>query len=71
MPRVKAPKDHSEFGGGGGLVDPVRRADRIVGSAAGPTPQGVAEELWEIYATDPSKADENLAEVEIGKLKGV
>lgn len=45
MPYKKVPDDHSEFGGGPGLIDPVLRKDRNV------TPE---QELLEIYATDPS-----------------
>jgi hypothetical protein len=45
MPYSKVPKDHTEFGGGPGLIDPMNRADRTL------TPE---EELIEIYATDPA-----------------
>lgn len=65
MPRTRAPRDHSEYGGGPGIIDPVRRADRAIGQAVGVA----GEELMEIYATDPNLADENLAEVEIGRLR--
>jgi hypothetical protein len=44
------PEDHTEFGGGPGLVDPQLRKDRVFDS------QPYAE-LWEVYATNP--ADEN------------
>lgn len=40
----KAPSDHSEFGGGPGLVDPELRKDRAL------EPR---DQLLEIYATDP------------------
>lgn len=39
------PPNHTEFGGGPGMIDPVMRADRNL------RPE---EELWEIYATDQS-----------------
>jgi hypothetical protein len=47
MPYTKdsIPPDHTEFGGGPGLIDPVLRADRLL------TPE---QELIEIYATNPS-----------------
>lgn len=45
MPYKKAPTDHSEFGGGPGLIDPVLRSDRLLEGH---------QELLEIYATDPS-----------------
>lgn len=46
MPYSKGsiPPDHSEFGGGRGLIDPVRRADRVLEPY---------EQLMEVYATDP------------------
>lgn len=69
MPYKKAPKDHTEFGGGDGLIDPVRRADRVIGQNAGPLVQGPNEELMEIYFSDPSRADENLAETELGRQR--
>lgn len=40
----KAPKGHTEFGGGPGLIDPVLRKDRVVTAE---------QELMEIYATNP------------------
>ena len=48
MPYVKAPKGHSEFGGGAGLIDPMVRKDRALSAQ---------EELIEIYATNPAAAD--------------
>lgn len=45
MPYKKAPVDHTEFGGGPGLIDPVLRQDRNI---TGP------QALMEIYATDPT-----------------
>lgn len=65
MARTKAPKGDTEFGGGPGLIDPERRKERVIGQAAGPLVQGVAEELWEIYATNPARSDEELSEVRI------
>jgi len=59
MPRAgnSLPSDHSEFGGGSGLIDPVRRADRVIGQNSGPlVDERVNEELMEIYATNPSDA---------------
>lgn len=52
----KAPADHSEFGGGSGLIDPMRRADRAI------TPE---ESLMEIYATDPSDPQSDPATVNL------
>lgn len=45
MPYKKAPADHSEFGGGPGMIDPMNRKDRTI------TPE---EQLWEIYSTNPA-----------------
>lgn len=39
------PRDHSEFGGGPGMIDPQRRADRVLDPH---------EEGWEIKATNPA-----------------
>lgn len=41
----KAPADHSEFGGGPGLIDPESRKDRTIEGH---------QELWEIYASNPN-----------------
>lgn len=48
MPYKKVPKGHSEFGGGPGMIDPVVRKDRALEDH---------QQLWELYATDPAKAD--------------
>lgn len=48
MPYKKAPNGHSEFGGGPGMIDPVRRKDRVFEN------QDAGQQLWEIYATDPA-----------------
>jgi hypothetical protein len=45
MPRKRAPIDHTEFGGGPGLIDPVLREDRLVSAN---------DQLKEIYATNPN-----------------
>lgn len=51
------PRDHTQFGGGPGLIDPERRKDRVVGQEATATGYGnMGEELWEIYATNPAQA---------------
>jgi hypothetical protein len=43
--RETIPSNHTEFGGGPGLIDPEKRKDReLLGY----------ERLWEIYATDPT-----------------
>jgi hypothetical protein len=47
------------------LIDPTRRAERVIGQQAGPLVQGVGEELMEIYATDPTKQGEDLAKVQL------
>lgn len=60
MPRKGSslPKTHTEFGGGPGLIDEVRRADRVVGTEAYALGvQGMGEELMEIYATNPADPD--------------
>jgi hypothetical protein len=49
--------DEGEFSGGGGLIDPIRRAARVIGQQAGPVVQGPSEELMEIYATNPTDPD--------------
>lgn len=56
MPYSKAPKDHTEFGGGPGLIDPVLRADRNL------TPE---EELLEIYHSNPADGTKDLADVDL------
>jgi len=66
MSYTKAPKNHGEFSGGPGLVDPEQRKDRNIGPATGPlVDERVGEELLEIYATNPAIADEDLATVQI------
>lgn len=42
MPYKNIPKDHGEFSGGPGVIDPVLRGDRLVTAE---------DELREIYAT--------------------
>lgn len=46
MPYTKdtLPSDHTEFGGGSGLIDPVLRADRNLTAH---------QEVMEIYASNP------------------
>lgn len=56
MPYKKAPKDHSEFGGGPGIIDPVLRADRNISAE---------ESLIEIYATHPNRADSDPATADL------
>ena len=51
--------------GAPGMIDPERRAGRGGWYYGRTMVQGVAEELWEIYATNPLAADEELAEVVI------
>ena len=43
------PRDHTEFGGGPGLIDPVVREDRAL------EPH---QEPWEVYATNPAPPPE-------------
>lgn len=52
----QVPPEHSEFGGGPGLIDPKLRAARVV------TPE---EELIEIYATNPADPDAEQATSDI------
>lgn len=55
MPYKKVPKGHSEFGGGPGMIDATRRADRAVGTNTDAMGyQNMGEELWEVYATNPA-----------------
>jgi len=56
MPYEKAPKGHTEFGGGDGLIDPVARADRQLTAE---------EELWEIYHSNPADGTKDLADVDL------
>lgn len=56
MPYSKVPKDHTEFGGGPGLVDPQSRKDRNL------TPE---ESLLEIYASNPHDEKTDLADVDL------
>jgi hypothetical protein len=44
----KAPVGHTEFGGGPGLIDPEARKDRNLTGE---------QQLMEIYATDPGRAE--------------
>lgn len=56
MPYRKAPSNHTEFGGGEGLIDPVLREDRLV----------TAEQaLVELYATNPNDANADPATSDI------
>lgn len=57
MPYSKAPKDHSEFGGGPGLIDPVLRADRLL------RPE---EERMEIMFTRPDDPNSNPEDALLG-----
>lgn len=51
-------RGHGEFSGGPGLIDPVRRAERVVGNDTGTgVMYHIGEELKEIYATDPANPD--------------
>jgi len=64
MAYEKAPANHTEFGGGEGMIDPEMRKDRIIGQSAETLAERhLGEELWEIYATNPSVADEELDKV--------
>lgn len=56
MPYRKAPKGHTEFGGGPGLIDPVLRADRNL------TPE---EEMIELYCSNPNDPKTKLEDVDI------
>lgn len=69
MPYKKVPADHSEFGGGPGLIDPVRRADRVIGQETYAIPM-VGEEAMEIYATNPADpaADPATADLKAERL---
>jgi hypothetical protein len=51
-------RSHGEFSGGPGLVDPVRRADRVL------EPH---EEVWEIYALSPEKSDGEASEADLDR----
>lgn len=44
MPYKKAPKGHTEFGGGDGLIDPMVRKDGA---------EGAEGQLMELYAINP------------------
>lgn len=52
----KAPKGHTEFGGGPGLIDPESRKDRNLTNE---------EELYEMYASNPNDAKTPMAEVDL------
>lgn len=56
MPYRKAPTGHSEYGGGPGLIDPEVRKDRALSSA---------DELIEIYSTNPTDPDTSPEDVDI------
>lgn len=55
------PKDHSEMGGGPGLIDPMRRKDRALEGH---------EEVWELYATNSADANSNPSEVPVPRVAG-
>lgn len=57
MAYAKVPADHSEFGGGDGLIDAERRRDRAVTSA---------EERMEIMATNPLDPEADPATTPLG-----
>lgn len=52
----KAPKDHTEFGGGPGLIDPESRKDRNITAE---------ESLFEIYASNPTDGTTPMEEVDL------
>lgn len=52
----KAPKDHSEFGGGPGLIDPESRKDRNLTNE---------EQLLEIYASNPNDGKTPMEDVDL------
>lgn len=52
----KAPKGHTEFGGGPGLIDPESRKDRNLTNE---------EQLLEMYASNPNDAKTPLEEVDL------
>jgi hypothetical protein len=56
MSYTKAPIDHSEFGGGDGIVDPEVRKDRVLSSA---------QERMEIMFTDPTDPEADPAVVDL------
>lgn len=67
----KVTKNDSEFGDGKGLIDPIRRAERVVGQEA--TALGVqrlGEELLEIYATNPANPNSEPATSDLKHTKG-
>jgi hypothetical protein len=57
MPYNKAPKDHTEFAGGDGLVDPVVRSDRVLSAD---------DQRMEIMFTNPTDPDADPATVPLG-----
>lgn len=52
----KAPKDHTEFGGGPGLIDPEQRKDRVVSSE---------DEMMEMYLSNPNDGKTPMEEVDL------
>lgn len=66
----KVTKVDSEFGDGKGLIDPIRRAERVIGQEAGPLAQRVGEELLEIYATNPADPNSEPATSDLKHTKG-
>lgn len=56
MPYSKAPREHTEFGGGPGLIDPMSRKDRNVTAE---------ESLMEIYATNPANPESDPATADL------
>jgi hypothetical protein len=47
------PRNHTEFGGGPGLIDPEQRKDRVFTEPH--------MQLWEVYATNPAPASAAVA----------
>lgn len=59
--RNSIPRTHTEMGGGDGLIDPMRRKDRVLEGH---------EELMEIYATNSADPGSNPSEVPVPRVAG-
>jgi hypothetical protein len=62
MPYVTAPSDHTEFGGGGGIMDPKAREDR----AFHPNRESHIP-ITEFYATNPADPDSDPTKVPLSR----
>ena len=59
MPYKKAPKGHTEFGGGEGLIDPMVRSDGA---------ESASDRLMELYAINPLDPSKKLEDANLNAV---